>query len=59
MNKPLIFTDYLSDASFDCKVDGLIINSSLYSTFNDVVFSYTEIKNLVKKIKNKSFSKEL
>ena len=55
MNKPLIFTDYLSDASFDCKVDGLIINSSLYSTFNDVVFSYTEIKNLVKKIKNKSF----
>lgn len=55
MNKPLLFTDYLSDASFDCKVDGLIINSSLYSTFNDVVFSYTEIKNLVKKIKNKSF----
>lgn len=55
MNKPLLFTDYLSDASFDCKVDGLIINSSLYSTFNDVVFSYTEIKNLVKKIKNKCF----
>lgn len=52
---PILITDYLSNESLELKVDGLIINSSLYSTFNDNVFSLTEIKNISKKIKEKGY----
>lgn len=52
---PILITDYLSNESLKLKVDGLIINSSLYSTFNDNVFSLTEIKNISKKIKEKGY----
>lgn len=52
---PILITDYLSNESLELKVDGLIINSSLYSTFNDNVFSLTEIKNISKKIKAKGY----
>lgn len=52
---PILITDYLSNESLKLKVDGLIINSSLYSTFNDNVFSLTEIKSISKKIKEKGY----
>ena len=52
---PILITDYLSNESLKLKVDGLIINSSLYSTFNDNVFSLTEIKKISKKIKEKGY----
>ena len=48
---PFIITDYVSEESLKYKCDGLIINSKLYSTFNDVTFSLYEILPIVKKIK--------
>lgn len=52
---PLLITDYLKKESLNLKVDGLIINSSLYSTFNDSVFSLSEIKKISKEIKKNNF----
>ena len=49
---PLIISDYLNDNSLKLKCDGLIINSKLFSTFNDVTFSLYEISSIIKKIKD-------
>ena len=49
---PLIIADYLGEESLKLKCDGLIINSKLYSTYNDVTFSVYEISSIIKSIKD-------
>lgn len=51
-NHPIVVSDYINDNSLKLKCDGLIINSRLYSTFNDETFPLTKIQSLIKKIKD-------
>lgn len=51
----ILITDYLSLDSLKLKVDGLIINSSLFSTFNDKTFSLNQIKKIALEIKNNNY----
>lgn len=48
---PMIVSDYLGDKSLNYKVDGLIINSKLFSTSNSVTYNYRLFKKESDKIK--------
>lgn len=50
-NIPLIVSDYLGSESLKLKVDGLIINSKLFSTSNTITFNYSDFKKEADKIK--------
>lgn len=52
LNYPLLVTDYISEESLKIKCDGLIINSRLFSTFNDETYSVYKLQALIKKIKD-------
>ena len=49
---PLLVSDYIDDTSLKMKCDGLIVNSKLFSTFNDVTYTLHELNSIVKKIKD-------
>ena len=51
-NHPILVSDYIDEDSIKLKCDGLIINSRLFSTFNDETFSLFKIQPLIKKIKD-------
>ena len=55
MVNSLLITDYQSNKSLNLKVDCLIINSNLYSTFNGKTFSLSEIIDLVPIIKTNNY----
>ena len=52
LNHPLLTTDYINDNSLKLKCDALIINSRLFSTFNDETFLLSNIQSIIKKIKD-------